>query len=429
MCPFLKERKMANLGAVNIQKGVIGSNTVGTPSSISGLIVECSIIGSSGLGYFQHRVLKSLDDAKALGLDDDYDTNNNVVVFRHIKEFFRMAGEGSELHFMIAPRNFGVHNMFIDTPPGSNDAPVKKLMMAAEGKIRQIAVAANPTSTATPPYLDGIHQNVRNAITPAQQCAVWAYDNYMPVRFLIEGRAYKGNPNQLIDFRTLDAPNVAVVIGQDYDHAHSFPNPVRRYADVGTALGTLSAASIEQNIGDNTAFSLTNKLLGIWVTPGLSSHDKNSSVYNELQQLEDKGAIFGITYVGLEGVRWNGDHTCVEVILDNQGNINEHTLAYGRTIDEVVRALRSAYLPHVKTSKPVDPQTGLLPKAVVKFFDGVGNDVFADFINQGKISAGLAITDPNSDLLVEKKLKVNFKVVPYGTIGEITGTINLKSVV
>jgi len=428
---------MGNIGGVNIAKGKIGANVFDNKTGVSGLVVEGVSVPANGLNYQTTYKLQSVKDANLLGLDENYDATNFVNVFRHISEFFRMAGEGATLYLYLVPQDTTLVGMLTDGDPTLEDGFVKNLLRDADGEIRQIALATTPTNAPT--FLDGINTDVRNAINLAQDVADWAYGKYMPLRILIEGRDYQGNPSTLIDLHTLNAPNVAIVIGQDYDYAASLPtqdnaspaNPVylQKFADVGTALGTLSKAAINQNIGDNSAFNLTDKVKNIWVTPGLSNNIKNKDQDASLQQLEDKGFIFGISYVGLEGIRWNNDYTCVPIVLDASGNINEHTLAYGRTVDEAVRNLRVAYLPEVKTSKPVDPKTGKLPSAVVKFFDNVGNTVFDDMKAKSQITEGKAYTDPDSDLLIAKELKVSYVIVPYGTIGEITGTINLKSTI
>ncbi|WP_262713263.1 DUF2586 family protein [Aquimarina algiphila] len=146
-----------------------------------------------------------------------------------------------------------------------------------------------------------------------------------------------------------------------------------------------------------------------------------------MQTLEDKGYIFGMTYTGLSGVRWNNDHTCTEIILDAEGNVNEHTIAYGRTLDKAIRLLRTALLPKIKTSHPVDPKTGKLPVGVIKNFEDIGDTVLGDMILRKEITDGKTTVDPDSDLVVEKNLGTDFTIVPYGSVGEIKGSINLKT--
>lgn len=428
---------MSNISGVVINKGKIGANALANNDAISGLIMEAP--AASGLALDTIAVVRNMKEVEALGIDADFDTNNFVNCFRHISEFFRMAGEGVKLYIMLVAQDTTAVTLLTDTVPGSNDAKAKSFLINADGEIRQLGICTNPT--VAPITLNGFNDDTFNAIPLAQALHDFAYAQHMPCNVLLEGRDYSGVAATSQDLRNItgvNATKVSVVIGQDYDYAAALPlndgalptpNTVylRKFADVGTALGTVSAAEINQNIGDNEAFNLTDTQLKVWETPGLSNNATIKSQFNDLQMLEDKGYIFGITYAGLEGVRWNNDHTCVPIIVDAQGNINEHTIAYGRTADKAVRLLRAAYLPKVKTKQPVDPVTGLLPPGVVKYFDGIGDTVFGNMVSDTEITAGQVSTDPNSDLLVAKSLDISYRIVPYGNVGEIIGTINLKT--
>ncbi len=412
---------MADISGVIINRGQQGANVLAGGDSISGMILEG--VATSELALSTPAVVYSVKDAELLGINADYDTNNNVVVYRHIKEFYRMAGSGTELHIMLVPVDTGLAVIFEDT----ENSAAKKLAISASGKLRQIAAMVNPTSAGT--ILDGLTDDCMSAIPLAQVFAMWAYDNHMPCQILLEGREYTGpvaSAQDLRDIPNVVATKVSVIIGQDWNYAESLSGLQQKYADVGTALGTLASARINQNIGENESFNLTDGGRSIWLVPGLSNHIKNADQYNDLQTLENKGYIYGLEYSGLAGVRWNNDHVCAPIVIDAEGNINEHTIGYGRTHDKAVRLLRTAYLPKVKTVQPIDPATGKLPKGVVKNFDNIGNTVFADMVARSEISFGIAHTDPNSDLVVEKLLKIGFEIVPYGYANTIEGTINIK---
>jgi hypothetical protein len=105
--------------------------------------------------------------------------------------------------------------------------------------------------------------------------------------------------------------------------------------------------------------------------------------------------------------------------------MNQHMIYYSHTIDEAKRALRIAYLPEVK--KPVMLENGLLPASMVGYYDALGDGVFDKLAGKELLSEGKTFTDPESDLLVEKILRIQFAVVPTGTVNEIVGTINLKN--
>ncbi|MNT73474.1 hypothetical protein D3C86_1865340 [compost metagenome] len=85
-------------------------------------------------------------------------------------------------------------------------------------------------------------------------------------------------------------------------------------------------------------------------------------------------------------------------------------------------------LPKVKTTHQVDAATGKLSLGVVKYFESLGDEVLGQMFNQGLISGYRTTVDKESNLLTgDKALKMDFVIVPTGTIMEIQGTINLRT--
>ena len=251
----------------------------------------------------------------------------------------------------------------------------------------------------------------------------------MPCQVLLEGYGYGGTASSTANLRelpNLNATKVSVVIGQDYSYAKSKEGKAQKYADVGTVLGVCSKALVQQNIGNNELFNLTDATQGVWIEPALSSYTTIVDAFDDLQTLEDKGYIFGITYAGIAGVRINNDHTCTPVVVDSHHNMNEHSIAYGRIMDKASRGLRTAYLPKIKTDWELDEKGKMRPATIVALED-IGDSVLERMFANGEISYGKTTIDKDSDLVVEKVLKISFVVVPKGSIGEIKGTINLKT--
>jgi hypothetical protein len=413
---------MADLNGVNIVKGKIGANTVTTGDGISGMVIACP--APAGVIHGTVSEVYNLVDVESLGITPEFDATNNVNVYRHMREFFRMAGEGQKLYILLVAQSITMVDICQDT----GERYAKKLLIEAGGEIKQIAVMVNPTGETT--HLNGLPDDVYNSIPHAQGLAEWAYNRDFPIQVLLEGYDYAGSAASsanLRDIPNVKAPKVSIIIGQDWSYADTLTGNAQKFADVGTALGTLSEARINQNIGENESFNLSDAILDAWLIPGLSSHQKNIDVHTDLQTLEDKGYIFGVSYPGLDGVRWNNDHTCTEIIRDAEGNVNEHSIAYGRTMDKAVRLLRVALLPKIKTSHPVDAKTGKLPIGVIKNFEGIGNTALGGMVSRKEITDGVTIVDPESDLVINKTLNVKFRIVPYGSINEIKGTVNLKT--
>ena len=107
--------------------------------------------------------------------------------------------------------------------------------------------------------------------------------------------------------------------------------------------------------------------------------------------------------------------------------MNVHTWALSATLNKLARLVRQYLLPRVKTTVPVDTATGLLPTGIVKYFEGIGNQAFIELLAAGEISGGAVVVDPTSDLMTgDKELVTTFNMVPVGTIGQISATLNIK---
>lgn len=413
---------MSNLKGVNIKRGAVGASRIDNDDSVSGLIISSPVI--SNLAYNTPVAVYNMKDVEDYGITEAFDENQNVNVWEHLKEFYRLAGEGTELHLMAVNQATNQATMLGD--------PAKTLILAAEGKIRQLATAVNLSTEDGLVMVDELPQTVHDAIAAAKALEEWSEDNFMPLVVFVEGHHYGGTASSAEDLRDitdLSAEGVSLVIGQDYDVAASKTEdtPAQKYAFVGTVLGVTASCTAAQNIGENETKNITNGGKKILINPGLSSFDKVSEKYSDLQTLEDKGYIFGMNYAGLGGARLNNDHCCSPIVWDQDNSVNEHTVAYSRVGKKARRGLRSAYLPKIKTNWTVDKKTGKLSPGTIVALEAIGDTVLADMQKRGEITAGESHVDPDSDLIVEKILRVSYKIVPRGSLGEISGFINLKT--
>ncbi|AKK73780.1 hypothetical protein OK18_15250 [Chryseobacterium gallinarum] len=411
---------MSNINGVNFKKGKVGTNRLGSDDAISGIIITGPKPANMELDT--PIVVYNIDDVESLGITKEYDTTNNVHVYEHLYEFFRFAPTGTELYLILEDQTKKLVDLC--------EQPAKKLLIFAQGKIKQLAIGLNLEPEATITMLNGLPDDVYNSIAKAKVLEEWSEDNFMPVSIFLEGYSYGGSAASsanLRDLENLSAEGVTLVIGQDFDIAEKKTGHAQKYAFIGTVLGVCASCSVNQNIGENETKNLTHESKKLLVNPGLSNHKTIKEQFSDLQTLENKGYVFGLTYTGMAGVRLNNDHVCAPIILDDDNNINEHTVAYGRTAKKARRALRTMYLPKVKTDPAVNPETGKMLPGVVVAFEAIGDSVFADMERAGEISGGKTYVDPDSDVIVTKVLNIGFKIVPKGNIGEINGTVNLKT--
>lgn len=413
----------------DIKRGDIGANVSGKPFKTSGLLATgVAVAGKLTLGTVY--TLYSVQDAESLGLNAAYDTSNNVVLYQHIVDFYDECGAGIPFYLLVVAQTVTIDTL---VDPAETDY-AKKLIQEGDGVIYNLGVAFNPEVGYTETHTDGLNSDVRAAIAKAQALWQWSTDTDREVQIVLEGRGIEGTAATALNLRAIPASpsgieendKVSIVIGQDYDFAETLTGHAQKYAGVGKALGTIAACEVNQDIGEVGTFNLTKSTKNRWKVAGLSNHVKVKTAEAELDTYDTKGYIFADTYQGVSGYRWNGDHVCAPVIVDEDDNMNEHSIKLGRTANHVKRELRKQLLPPVRSVKPSDPQTGKMAQPIVKWLEGIGDDVFDDLAAEGYLTEGRTIIDPDSDIQVAKEVLADYEFVPYGTIEKISGKLNVK---
>jgi len=443
---------MAGIKRIAINKGAVGANAALPETSTSALIIFLSPVSDiddeivTNVAFGEVAKITSLDEAVGI-IPVNFDTEYHQVAYRQLLEFYTMAGEGTELYVMLLnSETVSVATALEDT----GNIYAKKLLVEGKGTIKQLGVCINPYVGTTETRTDGLSTLVRAAISKAQLLYNWAYDNDKPCQILLEGRNISTSLNTLLNLHAipvgdtiLNANKVSIVIGQDWDFAnysyqtndvepYEYAYPFANYASVGKALGTVSAAAVNQSIGEvdeaTGGFNLTDSLKGYFVTGGLSNHQTLKTADAFLGNLDDKGYIFPYSLFGVSGLRWNGDHVCCPIVIDDNGNINEHTIFYGRTMDYTALALKLHFTRYLKKRAFADVTTGNLSTGVIKVMEKTANtEVFGKLFNNQLISGGETTIDKNSDLVTPpKKLKIGFVLVPTIIIDSIEGTIFLN---
>jgi hypothetical protein len=427
---------MSNLRGVVTSKGKVGAN-VENNDGVSGFLTNAPAIaaggGVVGLALATVKMLESVNDAENLGINAAHDTDNKVLIYRHITEFYRMAGEGTKCFIMLADPAKDMATMLADHG--------EALINGADGDIRYLSVAYNAPEAYEPVYVDGLENIVSAAIPAAQTLADWAFNHDKPLNVFLEGRGLNGLVASVQNLRAITVADVvkeyglvSVISGQDWDYAEALAGEAKKFADVGTFMGTKAGIKVNENPGevgeeeDEDSLDISDADQEIWLTAGLSNHSKIKEISEEdLQDYNDKGFIFALSYTGFAGFRWNEDRVCAPVIIDKDNNQNIHSIAIGATLNKLARLIRKKLLPKVKSTVPVDIATGKLSPGMVKYFEGIANEPFIDMLRAGEISGGEAIVDPDADLKSgDKVLPIEFNMVDTATLGQISAKINVK---
>ncbi len=397
-----------------------------TSDGISGLVLHAvAVVGKFVLGDCYK--LQGLRDAKALGIDEDYDNTNNVLVYYHIKEYYEMVALDSNtpLYIMGVAQSVAFGDMIEDT----TSIYGKKLALFAKGEIKQFGFGNNPTAYA-PTLANGVDAALLVAIAKAQTLHSWSLDNAMPFEIVLEGKnGWTGTATAMQDFTAISgvqAPNVAVTFAQDWEQGDK-KTIWNKHAAVGTVLGAIAARRVNESIGWVEVGNIQDVARGRWIKPAFSNHILIEAKKEDWQTLQDKAVIVPLTYANSDGVFFNTSKTCVAQVTDAEGYINEWNIEYGRTLNKAIRSVYAALLPSVKSPQPVDATTGKLDIGVVAFFKGKAESrIDADLANE--ISGRAVFIDKNSDLInAPRELKSGVTVVPFGATDVIRVNIALKN--
>jgi len=368
----------------------------------SGLLLQgVAVSGGVQLGNVYR--LESIKDAEAIGIDAAYDRDNHILVYEHINEFFRINPNGV-LFLMLVAQNTSINDMLTDTANS-----VYKLTREAGSELRQVGVGFNPSTAFSA-------TTVTDAIGLAQSFADWTAQTDKPAVVLLEGRGV--DMNNAVDLHTKNAESVAVVIGQNLQVANNPDNQQTDYAAIGTALGTVSKAKVNESIAWVAQFNLQG---GHFEVPGLGG--QNIDQFNEgtIGGLDDKGFLFFRTYAGYAGIYWNDSYTATALTSDYS------YLENNRTMNKSIRNVRTALLPYLASPVKVDAETGKLSPEVVKQFEMVGKRALEKMVSEGELSDMEIFVDPEQDIIGTSELKVNISVIPTGTARKISVTIGFKN--
>ncbi|WEK18180.1 MAG: DUF2586 family protein [Candidatus Pedobacter colombiensis] len=359
--------------------------------------------------------LKGTRDAKLLGLDEEYDKDNNSLLYHHIQRFF-MRNPNAELHILLAPSGASMQEMVDkDMPYG------QKLLKEAGGRIKVLFVADSMGNLGSSP--------LSTTIATAQDLHDFEFSKFRYVDIVLEGRRVgpdrgpMGEPMgglMIEDLRALTAPNVSVVIAQDPSATAIDPN----YAAVGDFCGHLSAIAVSQNVGEQIAeFNMVDVANDAFVSANVSSGIPVSSLTDDdLDSLDDYGYIFLAPVSGLPGLYWNDSHTCT-LISDDYAFIERN-----RVINKAIRLVRTALLPKVKGRVKVDAVTGKILPEERKALENTISSSLDVLVENGDLSGGVdAYIDPDQNILQTDEITTEITFVPVAIGRKLTLSIGFKN--
>lgn len=370
---------------ISLANGRMGA-VAAVMDGVAGLALSGTAVADN-IGLNDPKQIFSFADMIALGITEA----NNEFAWNEIKRFYEVAGDGAELWIVL----FSDASVLADICENVDTSTVYKLLDAAQGRIRLVAVNRKAPLGYTPTVTTGIDQDVVTAITNLHATLEAFAANYMPARALLPGHAWDGDTATLIDLRANATNRVGVVLAAENADGD---------AAIARSLGRLAAIEVHRNIGRVKDGAVA---LEAYMTDGSTSVSHKS----KWDVLHEKGFIFLRTYQGKNGFFYNDDPVSAPVTDDYS------QLAQGRVIDKAIVIAYSTYVNELLDNVEVD-DVGKIAASVCKYFESIiENAVNANMVNQ--ISNFSAFVDPAQNVLSTSQMTVVLEIVPVGTLRKI----------
>ena len=386
---------------VNLVNGQLG-RVAALADRVCGLIVAIDAASApSGITVGEPTQVFTLDQVEALGIDADYDSNNAVQAYQQIAAFYNRAGNGRELWIYCVDKGT-LQSAALDNT--GNEAT--KLLDAAGGRIKMLGCTSETSADTT--ATGGLDADVATAIVNADVLAKAYAAKNMPVRVIVEGRAYDGTAANLADLTENTNNRVGVYLGSDDGQNGN--------ATVGRLLGRLASVPPQRSAGRVKDGDIG--LVNCYLSDGTSVRDIPLA---ELASIAAKGYIVPRYYLqGKSGFFFSNPVTASAATDDY------HTITNGRVIDKMHSIAYSTYLEEILDDVEVDQATGyLLPEVVGDYRNTIRTAINLQMANE--ISGVVVDIDPAQNIISTDKLVVGLRAVPKGYTKTIEVQLGLSN--
>lgn len=331
------------------------------------------------------QAVSTIDKAEELGITADATAWSVKMLHYQLEEVFR-----------INP-SITLYVGLFSKPESMTFQELKTVQNYAEGAIRQMAIWNGDTA----PTADNIVKLEAAADSLDTENAPLS-TLYAP---LVSN--YKNLPSNL----ATNNPRVSVVIAQagsgtGAELYKSKDNKTKATVSaIGVALGTLSKAAVHQCIAwvKNFPSGISMPALGDGTL--VRTIDKG-----ELEKLDTNRYLFLNNVVGVAGSYWNDSHTMDSPTSDYAA------IESVRTMDKVVRGIRTYLTPELGGNVYIDPDTGKLQSYTVSHLETTANIPLEEMEKAGELSGYKAEIDAEQDVLSTSTIEVTIKNVPVGVV-------------
>jgi Protein of unknown function (DUF2586) len=324
---------------------------------ISGLVMKVA----SGADVFH--TFYSIGEAETAGIT----ATANPASHYQIEQYFAQQPQGV-LHYL--------------STAGDVDDAVVSLQSFAEGNVKQMAVL-DTADFAT------------STVSALQATATVLADAHTELVILYSADFTDTTIGALPTLTTMQAPNVSVVVGADESGRSA----------LGACLGTVSLASVSQNIG---AVKYFNVVRGTeYDVLGFATGEKyRGKTDAELNVLKSKGYIYLRKYPGFNGSFWSDSNTATASTSDFS------TIENNRTIQKAKRVLRTVVLPEL--GGPLKSKKGILDQLTIAKFENICINQLDAMVNADELETFKVVINPAQNVLATSELNIQIGLTPLG---------------
>jgi hypothetical protein len=347
---------------VNINKINGGLGGAESADRVAVMVLGCGPIGDT-LAVNRAYELLQLSDAEALGITEQRDESASRLDWYHLSEVFRLSPE-TRIHLIAVPTTTKVSDL--------KNIPAFITALRSIDGVNTIAVSG---------VTNEIDANMAGGVTAAQILVdnLAADHIYIDAVLLPGAGGYipaAGAISEYTDLRTLDSPNVSVIIGHDPAIAAGKP-AYANHAAVGSALGMLMVRAVHENLGSvdievkpssrkgEQNYSLSDVKAGRWLNAALSNgRGFNTLSIADQNKLNELGYIYVGAFAGYGGYFFSNSHTCEE--QDSDYCFIERNAIWNKG----ARIIRKTLIPRIRSKVEADPKTGYIKDTTISDWDG-----------------------------------------------------------
>ena len=308
----------------------------------------------------------------------------------HISEYFRTQPKGI------------LYVGIYEYPTTYTFEEVATLVNYSGGKIRQMGVYVTDTAYASGQVTT--LQTICNTLAGEQQPLSILYAADMSA---------VSDLSTLADLRTLSAPNVSVVIGQDgaAEGKELYDACGYSITCLGAALGAVSFSKVSESIAWVGKFNMSNGV-ELDVAAFANGDLYRDTPKNLVSQLNTNKYIFLRKYINNSGTYFNDSHTATPDTSDYAYIENQ------RTIDKAVRGIYAQLQPEIASPLVLNAD-GTLQDVTVAYFENKAEVNLQQMVRDGELSAFSVVIDPSQNVLSTSKLVVTVQLLPIGVARQI----------